>query len=255
LEEPLGKIRVEILRLENIFKDFSGLKVLSGIDLEISQGERHAIIGPNGAGKSTLFNIITGMYRPTSGRIFFCAKDITGWPAHKIARSGLSRSFQIVNIFPKMTVFENVRNAIISKLNHRFNWTTLLNREKQIRIESERIIELVGQTDRKNVLSSELSYGAQRQLELALTLAGDPVLIMLDEPTAGLNIEETRRAVELIRQITKGKTLIVVEHDMEVVFSLADRITVLNAGKILAIGAPSEIREKEEVRAAYLGRK
>jgi branched-chain amino acid transport system ATP-binding protein len=246
---------MEILRLKSIVKDFSKLKVLSGIDLGILEGERHAIIGPNGAGKSTLFNIITGMYKPTSGRVFFREKDITGWPAHKITRLGLSRSFQVVNLFPKMTVFENVRNAIISKFNRRFNCTTLLARDKQIGIECERIIELVGYTDRQYILATELGYGAQRQLEIALTLALDPVLIMLDEPTAGLTTEETRKVVELIRQITKGKTLIIVEHDMEVVFSLADRITVLNDGKVLAIGASNEIRKNEEVKTAYLGRK
>ena len=244
-----------ILKLDEVFKDFSGLQVLFGISLDVIEGERHAIIGPNGAGKSTLFNLITGFYKPSKGKIFFSDKDITGWSVHKIARMGISRSFQIINIFPEMTVFENVRNAVVSKANRRFNWISLLNRSKEIQRESDRIIELIGMTDVRDFPVSELSYGRQRQLELALTLARDPVLIMLDEPTAGLDTEETRSIVKLIKQVTERKTLVVVEHDMEVVFDLADRITVINYGTVLATGSPDEIRENEEVKKAYLGRK
>jgi branched-chain amino acid transport system ATP-binding protein len=244
-----------ILKLEGLFKDFSGLQVLFGISLDVMEGERHAIIGPNGAGKSTLFNLITGFYRPSKGKILFSDKDITGWSVHKIARMGISRSFQIINIFPEMTIFENVRNAIVSKANRRFNWISLLNRSEEIQRESDRIIELIGMTDVRDFPVSELSYGRQRQLELALALARDPVLIMLDEPTAGLDTEETRTFVQLIKQVTEGKTLIVVEHDMEVVFNLADRITVINYGQVLATGSPDEIRANEEVKKAYLGRK
>jgi len=244
-----------ILKLEELFKDFSGLQVLFGISLDVIEGERHAIIGPNGAGKSTLFNLITGFYKPSKGKIFFSDKDITGWSVHKIARMGISRSFQIINIFPEMTIFENVRNAIVSKVDRRFNWISLLNRSEEIRRESDRIIELIGMTDVRDFPVSELSYGRQRQLELALTLARDPVLIMLDEPTAGLDTDETRTFVQLIKQVTEKKTLVVVEHDMEVVFGLADRITVINYGQILATGSPDEIRENEEVKKAYLGRK
>jgi branched-chain amino acid transport system ATP-binding protein len=244
-----------LVRLEEIFKDFSGLQVLSGISLEVIEGERHAIIGPNGAGKSTLFNLITGLYKPSRGKIFFSDKDITGWSVHKIARIGISRSFQVINIFPEMTLFENVRNAIVSKINRRFNWGSLLNRSEEIQGESDRIIELLGMTDVRDFLVSELSYGWQRQLELALTLARDPVLMMLDEPTAGLDTEETRAIVQLIKQVSEKKTLVVVEHDMDVVYDLADRITVINYGKVLATGSPDEIRENEEVKKAYLGRK
>jgi branched-chain amino acid transport system ATP-binding protein len=241
--------------LEDLFKNFSGLEVLFGVSLEIIKGECHAIIGPNGAGKSTLFNIITGIYKPTKGRIFFLDKDITGWSAHKIARMGLSRSFQIINNFPKMTVFENVRNAIVSRFQRRFDWTSSLDRSKEITGESDRMVDLVGLTEVRNIPASELSYGMQRKLELALTLARDPVLLLLDEPTAGLNAEETRTFVELIKQVTAGKTLVMVEHDMEVVFNLADRITVLNYGEVLATGTPDEIRENEGVKKAYLGRR
>jgi branched-chain amino acid transport system ATP-binding protein len=244
-----------ILRIDNLFKDFSGLEVLSGINIEVAEGERHAIIGPNGAGKSTLFNLITGLYRPSRGKIHFFDKDITGWSVDRIARVGISRSFQIINIFPLMTVYENVRNAIVSKFNRRFNWASFLDRHQGIAQESDRVMELLSLGDVRNALASELSYGRQRHLELALTIARDPSLILLDEPTAGLNTEETRNAVHLIRQVTEGRTLIMVEHDMEVVFNLADRITVLNAGELLATGSPKEIRDNEEVKKAYLGRK
>jgi len=245
---------MNILRVENLSKDFSGLQVLFGVNLEISEGERHAIIGPNGAGKSTLFNIITGLYRPSNGKIFFLDKDITGWPVHKIARSGVSRSFQITSIFPQMTVFENVRNAIISKHNLCFNLTTLVNSNKRVNKESELFIDQVGLAGLYDVPASDLSHGEQRQLELALTLARDPILVLLDEPTAGLTAEESRKAVELIRSVTEGRTLVIVEHDMEVVFSISDRITVLNDGTVLVTGLPDQIRDNEKVKMAYLGR-
>lgn len=244
-----------ILRLDSLAKDFSGLEVLNSISMNVIEGERHAIIGPNGSGKTTLFNIITGRYRPSKGRIYFFDRNITGWPAHKIARLGLCRSFQIINVFPKMTVYENVRSALVSKFNCRLNWTSLLNRDKKIERESDRIIDLLSLRNERNVPAFELSYGLQRHLELALTIAREPTLIMLDEPTAGLNSEETKSVVRLIRKLTEGKTLIMVEHDMEVVFDLADRITVLSSGRLLATGTVDKIRTNEEVKKVYLGRK
>jgi branched-chain amino acid transport system ATP-binding protein len=243
-----------ILKLEEVYKDFSGLEVLFGVNMDVTEGERHAIIGPNGAGKSTLFNIITGLYKPSKGKIFFQDRDISGKPIHKLARMGLSRSFQIINIFPGMTVFQNVRNAVVSKLNQRFNCMMFLGRSKRITEESDRVIDLLDLVEARDTPASDLSYGMQRKLELALTLARDPILIMLDEPTAGLNADDTRGFVQLIKQVTEGKTLVVVEHDMEVVFDLADRITVLNYGEILATGTPGEIRSSEAVQKAYLGR-
>lgn len=244
-----------LLKINNLSKDFSGLEVLSGISLEVDEGERHAIIGPNGAGKSTLFNLITGLYKPTRGKISFFKKDITDWSIDRIARLGISRSFQIINIFPLMTVYENVRNAIVSKFNRRFNWTSFLGRDRRIREETDRVIDLLALGSVRDTVASELSYGRQRHLELALTIARDPALVLLDEPTAGLNTEETKNVVQLIRQVTEGRALLIVEHDMDVVFSLADRITVLNAGTLLATGTLSEIRENEEVKRVYLGRK
>jgi branched-chain amino acid transport system ATP-binding protein len=244
-----------LLKIENIHKDFSGLKVLEGVNVEVLEGERHAIIGPNGAGKSTLFNIITGMFKPSRGKMIFRERDITGWPPHKIARLNISRSFQIINIYPRMTVYENVRNAIVSQFNYIYNCYSLLGRNRDIKKKTERMVSLLDLGEVRDEQASELSYGVQRQLELALTFAREPELIMLDEPTAGLNVEETHKVVNLIKEVTQGKTLVMVEHDMEVVFQLADRISVLNRGTILTTATPQEVRENEEVQKAYLGRK
>jgi branched-chain amino acid transport system ATP-binding protein len=243
------------LSVKDLSKDFSGLQVLNGVTLDVFEGERHAVIGPNGAGKTTFFNVVSGMYKPSGGTISFLGRNIGGMPAYKVARLRLSRSFQVTNIFAKMTVYENVRSAIVSKFDRRLNWVSMLGNHKGIARETNRVMELVGLDDVKDVPASELSYGRQRHLEMALTIARDPVLIMLDEPTAGLNSEESRQAVGLIRQVTEGRTLMMVEHDMDVVFNLADRITVLNNGSILATGRPDEIRENEDVKKAYLGRK
>jgi len=244
-----------ILQLRNIYKDFSGLEVLCGISLEIQRGERHAIIGPNGAGKSTVFNVITGLYKPSKGKIFFLDQDITGWPAHKIALLGLVRSFQITTIFPAMTVFENLRTAVVSKFNRRFNMTSLLSQSKEIRRECDRILEWLRLSHVRDVPACELSYGWQRRLEVSLTLALDPVLILLDEPTAGIDVKETLTFVQFMKEATEGKTLVIVEHDMDVVFNIADRVTVLNNGEVLVSGTLNEIRENEEVQKAYAGRK
>jgi branched-chain amino acid transport system ATP-binding protein len=246
---------VKILELKNVHKDFKGLKVLKEVTLSIEEGECHAIIGPNGAGKSTLFNVITGKYKPSQGRIYFNGKDITGIAPHKISRRGLARSFQIINVFPQMTVFSNVRNAILSKKEIRFNPFLRLEKLHGIYEETMQIMKIFGLMEMKDVLASELSYGQQRALEIGISLATDPKLVLLDEPTAGMTREQTREAVGLIKNVTKGKTLMVVEHDMDVVFHIADRITVLYYGEILASGTPDEIRKNERVRAAYLGKK
>jgi len=246
---------VTALELRDIHHDFSGLQVLTGIDLEVREGERHAVIGPNGAGKSTLFNIITGRYAPRSGRVLYRGRDITGAAPHRIARLGVGRSFQIINTFPRLTVFQNVRSAVLSRRHMRLDAWSLLDRQTDVSREAEETLGMVGLLDRRDVLASELSYGDQRELEIALTVATRPDLVMLDEPTAGLNSDDTRRAVALIRQVTEGRTLVMVEHDMEVVFNLADRISVIYYGRVLATGTPDEIRTNEEVKRAYLGRK
>jgi branched-chain amino acid transport system ATP-binding protein len=243
----------DILELQGIYKDFEGLEVLFDINLEVREQERHAIIGPNGAGKSTLFNLITGKYRPSRGRIFLKGEAITGANPFKLNRMGMARSFQITNIFRTMTVFENVRNAVLSKNRVRYNMFSCLSRMGEINRQTEQVLSEIGLLERKNDVAGELSYGQQRALEIGLAIATDPKIILLDEPTAGMSTEETREAVKLIQRVTEGKTLIIVEHDMEVVFSIADRISVLYYGKVLASGPPGEIRNDQKVKDAYLG--
>lgn len=242
-----------LLELRGVFKEFDGLQVLNGIDLQIREGERHAIIGPNGAGKSTLFNLITGKYRPSKGRILFKDQDVTGVSPFKLNRLGMSRSFQIVNIFSTMTVFDNIRNAILSKNRIHYNMLSWLSSMKSVQRETQAVLKQIGLFARASEVAGALSYGEQRALEIGLTIATDPELILLDEPTAGMSSEETREAIALIKTVTEGKTLVIIEHDMDVVFSLASRITVIYYGKILASGPPSEIRENREVKDAYLG--
>jgi len=242
-----------ILDIKNLEKKFGGLQVILGVTLAPEPGERHAVIGPNGAGKSTLFNLITGKYKPTAGEIRFKGQDITGMPPHKIARMGLNRSFQITNIFKNMTVFENIRNAVLSRNRIRYNVVSRLSKMNGIREEAEDILLRIGLVDKKDEISGELAHGHKRALELGLALAMDPDLILLDEPTAGMPTEETMQMVKLIEKNTAGKTLIIVEHDMDVVFSIADRITVLYYGTILASGTPDQIRNDQRVKDAYLG--
>ncbi len=242
-----------ILEVKNLEKKFGGLQVILGVTLALEPGERHAVIGPNGAGKSTLFNLITGKYKPTAGEVRFKGQDITGMPPHKIARMGLNRSFQITNIFKNMTVFQNIRNAVLSRKKIRYNLVSRLSGMNVIREETDEILHRIGLLDKKDEISGELAHGHKRALELGLALAMDPDLILLDEPTAGMPTEETMQMVRLIEKNTAGKTLIIVEHDMDVVFSIADRITVLYYGTILASGTPDQIRNDQRVKDAYLG--
>jgi branched-chain amino acid transport system ATP-binding protein len=242
-----------LLEVTNLSKDFSGLKVLFGIDLKLEQGERHAIIGPNGAGKSTLFNVITGKYAPSQGKISFKGHDITGLSPHKIARLGLARSFQVTNIFRAMTAFDNVRNAVLSQNGRRHSIFPTLDAMIPITEQTEQILDQIGLLDRKAELAGELAHGHQRALEIGMTIAMDPELILLDEPTAGMSSTESRETVKLIEKVTEGKTLLIVEHDMDVVFSIATRITVIYYGRVLASGSPEAIRNDQQVKDAYLG--
>lgn len=243
-----------ILELIGVYKDFKGLQVLNNVNLAIKEGERHAVIGPNGAGKSTLFNVITGKYKPSRGKIRFNNEDITNLAPHIILRKGLARSFQITNVFPGMTVYQNIQNAIISKQKSRFSFARL-DRVGAVHDGTMELIHTLALDSIKDVSASELSYGQQRALEVGIALATDPRLILLDEPTAGMTKEQTREAVSLIKRITQGKAVMIVEHDMDVVFSMADRITVLSYGEVLATGSPDEIRANERVKKAYLGKK
>jgi branched-chain amino acid transport system ATP-binding protein len=242
-----------MLKVKDLHKSFGHIKVINGVSIDVPAGQRHAIIGPNGAGKTTLFHLFTGNYTPNGGDIIFNGKNITGLAPHKINRLGLARSFQITNVFSGLTVLENVRAVILSKHHIRFDLFRSVGKMARINQETLDILDQIGLTDKKANLAGELSYGQQRALEVGLTLASDPQMILLDEPTAGMSMDETREAVRLIDRVTKGRTLIIIEHDMEVVFTLADIITVIYYGEVLASGSPDEIRGHPKVKEAYLG--
>ena len=243
----------DYLHIQNIHKDFSGLKVLTGVDFNVQEKERHAVIGPNGAGKTTLFNIISGKFKPSSGAIIFKGQDISGKPPHVLNRLGLSRSFQITNVFQELSVFENILSGARSRHGLRYHFFKKPRQDRNICERVESIIEKVGLTDVQDQPASSLSYGQQRALEIGITLSTEPELILLDEPTAGMTREETNQAIRMIDQVTAGRTLIVIEHDMEVVFSLADTISVLHYGTILVSDTPEKIRNDQRVKDAYLG--
>ncbi|MFZ1987213.1 MAG: ABC transporter ATP-binding protein [Desulfatitalea sp.] len=242
------------LKLLDVHKSFGSSKIINGVQLEVPKGERHAIIGPNGAGKSTLFNLISGFYQVSSGYIELNGHVVTNMPPHQINRRGLSRSFQVTNIFPKMTVFENIRCALFWPMGYRHSFWHLCSRLKKVNAKAEEILERIRLADRREIPAGLLAYAEQRALEIGITIAGDAEVILLDEPTAGMSLSETERAVELIRTVTEGKTLLVVEHDMSVVFGLADRISVLVYGQVVATDTPDKIRQNAQVQEAYLGK-
>jgi len=244
---------MNILETKGLYHDFSGLEVLFDVNLKVGEGERHAIIGPNGAGKTTLFNVITGTYVPSRGQTFFKENEITGFKPHQLARIGMGRSFQITSTFSKLTAFQNIRMGILSKRGIRFNLFRKVDKMKAITEEAEELLNRINLNMERDVPADLLSYGKNRSLEVSMAMSTDPEIVMLDEPTAGMSRDETHNTVELIRKLTEGKTMVIIEHDMDVVFSLADRITVLHLGRILACGPPAEIRENQAVKDAYLG--
>jgi branched-chain amino acid transport system ATP-binding protein len=243
----------EYLHIQNIHKDFSGLKVLTGVDFKVKEKERHAIIGPNGAGKTTLFNIISGKFKPSSGAVLFKGKDISGKPPHVLNRHGLSRSFQITNVFQELSVFDNILSGARSRYGLRYHFFRKPNQDRNITEKVETIVAAVGLSNVKDQPASSLSYGLQRALEIGITLSTEPELILLDEPTAGMTRAETEQAIKMINQVTAGRTLIIIEHDMDVVFSLADTVSVLHYGTILVSDTPEKIRNDQRVKDAYLG--
>ena len=243
----------EYLQVQDIHKDFSGLKVLTGVNFAVREKKRHAIIGPNGAGKTTLFNIISGRFRASSGSILFRGQDISAKPAHVLNRQGVSRSFQITNVFQELTVLENIRSGVRSRNGMRYNFFRKPGNHPRISERTEAIAEEVGLKEVMHMPVSALSYGQQRALEIAITLSTEPELILLDEPTAGMTREETSQAIRMIDRVTAGRTLVIIEHDMDVVFSLADTISVLHYGKILVSDTPDLIRNDQRVKDAYLG--
>jgi branched-chain amino acid transport system ATP-binding protein len=244
---------MEILQVKDVYKDFSGLKVLMGVTFTVKANEKRAIIGPNGAGKTTLFNIISGKYRPSSGSILFRENEVGGLSPYVLNHLGMCRSFQITNIFQNLTVFENVCAGVRSHAGLRYHLFRTLDRQLKIIARAEQIIEQVGLAEVKQRPAYELSYGQQRALEIGITLSSEPELVLLDEPTAGMTREETEEMVKLMMSVVENRTLMIIEHDMDVVFSLADTISVLHNGTILASGKPDAIRNDPRVKDAYLG--
>jgi branched-chain amino acid transport system ATP-binding protein len=242
-----------MLEVRNLRKAFSGFVATNDVSLSVPRGQISAVIGPNGAGKSTLFNLITGHLQPDSGRVTLEGRDITGKPPHKICGMGLARSFQRTNIFPKLTVFENIQSAFIAHSGRGYDMVGVS--ERLFRSETEEMIGQLSLGDIAGTIAGETSHGAQKQVELGIALAGRPRMLLLDEPTAGMSAQETHESISLLGRIAKERdlTLLFTEHDMDVVFSIAHKIAVLHQGRIIAIGAPEEVRRNEEVRRVYLG--
>jgi branched-chain amino acid transport system ATP-binding protein len=242
-----------MLRVEGIQKSFGGFMAVNGANLEVQKGEIVAVIGPNGAGKTTLFNLITGILKPDGGRVIFKEEEITGLPAYRICKRGMSRSFQVVNIFPRLTAFENVQIAVLSR--HGKTLKLFSPSRNLLTEETSDILKSVGLTDKRHFVSGSLSHGDQKALEIAIALGGHPELLILDEPTAGLSPEETTRCISLIKRLSAdlGLTILFCEHDMELVFAIANRIMVMVRGKSIIQGLPEDVRCNREVQDAYLG--
>jgi branched-chain amino acid transport system ATP-binding protein len=241
------------LEMKNIRKAFGKSEIIRGCSLQVEKGERIAVIGPNGAGKSTLFNLISGRFPVSSGEILLNGQSIVGLRPFEINRRGLSRSFQITNIFHRLSVYENLRCAVLWSLGYKYSFWHRLNGLKDVHERAEHVLEQIGMKRRRDVVAGLLTYAEQRALEIGITIAGGADVILLDEPTAGMSRSESDAAVELIRKVAIGKTLLMVEHDMSVVFGLADRIAVLVYGEIIACDTPENIRADARVQEAYLG--
>jgi len=241
------------LELRDLRKQFGKTEIIRGANLAVNTGERVAVIGPNGAGKSTLFNLISGSFAPTSGQVLLHDKRIDGLRPYEINRMGLSRSFQITNIFPKLSVFENLRCGVLWSLGYRYTFLRFLANLDDANDRAEQLMEMIHLERKRDVLATNLTYAEQRALEIGITIAGGAQVILLDEPTAGMSRSETGHFIELIREVTVGKTLLTIEHDMGVVFGLADRIAVLVYGEVIAFDTPENVRTNALVQQAYLG--
>jgi branched-chain amino acid transport system ATP-binding protein len=241
------------IELVDVRKNFGPTEIIRGVSWQVIRGERHAMIGPNGAGKSTLFNLISGRLAPTAGAIRLNGADITGLKPFEINRRGLSRSFQVTNIFPRLSVWENIRCAVLWSLGYRYSFWHGINALPDVRERTEQIMEEIHLADRRRIQAGVLTYAEQRALEIGITIAGGADIILLDEPSAGMSHAEAEQAVALIRKVSAGRTLVMIEHDMGVVFDLADRISVLVYGQVIACDAPAKIKADPAVQQAYLG--
>ena len=241
------------IELRRVRKSFGNTSVIRDVNLTILKGERHALIGPNGAGKSTLFNLISGYMKPTAGRILLKDEIVSGLPPYQINRRGLSRSFQVTNVFANMSVWENIRCALLWATGHRYAFWKNIDNLAEVRERAAQVLHEINLISRRDVPAGLLAYAEQRTLEIGVTIAGGADVILLDEPTAGMSRAETERAVALIRRLTEGRTLLIVEHDMSVVFGLADVISVVVYGEVIATDRPDRIRANKAVQEAYLG--
>ena len=241
------------LELKSVRKQFGPTEIIRGVNLNIKKGEIHSLIGPNGAGKSTLYNLISGVYKLSSGSIKFNNKNIENLPSYEIFRLGLSRSFQITNIFPKMSVFENVRCGLLWNMNYKYSTFKILDNNQELNDKTNTILEQISLTNYSKEPAGLLSYADQRALEIGITIAGGAETILLDEPTAGMSKSETERATNLIRNIAKNRTVLIVEHDMGVVFDLSDTISVLVYGEVICSDKPENVKTNKAVKEAYLG--
>jgi branched-chain amino acid transport system ATP-binding protein len=245
--------RIPALELKDLRKSFGKTEIIRGASLQVHPGERVAVIGPNGAGKSTLFNLISGRFAPTSGHVLLNGHRIEGKKPFEINRLGLSRSFQITNIFPKLSVFENLRCGVLWSLGYKYTFLKFLADLDDANERAEELLEMIRLGKKRDVLAMNLTYAEQRALEVGITIAGGASVILLDEPTAGMSRAETKRFIELIKEVTVGKTLLTVEHDMGVVFGLADKIAVVVYGEVIAYDTPERVRANRRVQEAYLG--
>ena len=241
------------IELKDLRKSFGKTEIIRGANLAVNAGERVAIIGPNGAGKSTLFNLISGRLVPTSGEIVLNGERIGGQAPYEINRKGLARSFQITNIFGRLSVFENLRCGVLWSQGYKYSFWKFLSRLHDANARAEELMKMIKLDKKRDVLAMNLTYAEQRALEIGITIAGGADVVLLDEPTAGMSKSETRRFIELIREVTVGKTLLTVEHDMGVVFGLADKIAVLVYGEVIAFDKPDAVRANPKVQEAYLG--
>ena len=241
------------LELRDLRKSFGKTEIIRGANLAVAPGERVAIIGPNGAGKSTLFNLISGRFAPTSGDVILNGQRINGMAPYEINRSGLSRSFQITNIFPKLSVFENLRCGVLWSMGYKYTFLRFLSNLHDANERAKQLMEMIKLYKKRDTLAMNLTYAEQRALEIGITIAGGANVILLDEPTAGISKTETSRFIHLIKEVTEGRTLLTVEHDMGVVFGLADKIAVVVYGEVIAFDTPDKVRANQRVQEAYLG--